>query len=170
MPTAPAAAYPPALCASYAAIVHKLNVATSARERVKIVTRGKVRRHIDRGETRESKREKREEEDDQSWAGARNAAEIIAKWPRYSQVMAPVRDKLIDIIRATPALQGQTAACGDNPSQAPPSEATLKEVRRQLGPVLGLSPADQEASHPASPWRFGWVKALTEATDDDPHI
>ena len=52
MPTAPAAAYPTAFCASYAAIIHKMDKATSARERVKIITKGKVRKHIDRGETR----------------------------------------------------------------------------------------------------------------------
>ena len=150
MPAAPAAAYPSAFCASYAAIVHKLNKATSARERVKIITNGKVRRHVDRGETRESKRERREDEDDQSWAGARNAAEVITRWPKYQQVMAPVRDELIMIANATPGLQGQRVAGGAKLSRSPPAPSTWKAVRKQFGLSLVI-PRRSGGLCPASP-------------------
>ena len=53
LPTAPAAEYPRGLCTAYAqglsSFVHDMGVRLTARERVAVVSEGKVKRHVDRG-------------------------------------------------------------------------------------------------------------------------
>ena len=71
--TQAAAEYPRQLCAAYAADLHKdvqrRTLAETAVARAVAVDKGRVRRHIDRGETTKSARELRDEEDAQSRAG-----------------------------------------------------------------------------------------------------
>ena len=57
LPTAPAASYPDAYCAAHAALVYKASLNLSARDRVEVTTSGRLKRHIDRGETPVSARE-----------------------------------------------------------------------------------------------------------------
>ena len=67
-PTHRAAEYPPGLVAAYAAGLRKVIVdraikEDTSRDRLALAQKGKVKRHIDRGETAESKRERRARED-----------------------------------------------------------------------------------------------------------
>ena len=82
--TAPAAAYPSALCAAYAA---DIAAHTSAAARSSVVARasvhvdGVVARHVDRGLTRISDRASREAEDAVSWAGASAEQTLVIAFP-----------------------------------------------------------------------------------------
>ena len=170
LPTAPAAAYPDAYCAAHAAAVHKATLSLSARDRVEVITSGRVKRHADRGETAASAREVRDAEDAASFAGARNAAEVIARWPLYAEVMRPIREVLLAAVKSMTDLWHQVGALGKKPKRKPPTDVTIWLVRKRLAPVLGLSHQDADAHHPASPWRYNLVRAVTAATDDDPLI
>ena len=104
--TSEAAAYPPRLCAEYAAELSKLEHSWSALDRVQLSETGKVRRHIDRGETARSNKEIKEAEDKNCLAGARSAAEVIDNWPEYSKVMRPIATLLETLRASDPELQG----------------------------------------------------------------
>ena len=72
--TSAAAAYPSALCASYAGALHRFMSSWDTRsdtavERLTISIDGKLRRHVGRGVSGPSIRERRQEEDRASRAG-----------------------------------------------------------------------------------------------------
>ena len=72
--TSAAAAYPSALCASYAGALHRFVTSQGPRpdtavERLTISIDGKLRRHVDRGISEPSIRERRQEEDRVARAG-----------------------------------------------------------------------------------------------------
>eukprot|EP00972_Heterocapsa_arctica_P084804 12491332-Heterocapsa_arctica.AAC.1 len=52
------------------------------------------------------------------------------------------------------------------PSRPPPSEETVSRLRELVGAALDLSPAEVEAHHPASCWRFRIVQVVLERTED----
>ena len=72
-----AAVYPRQLCAAYAADLRRdsdlRDLARTAHERLETVSEGHVRRHVDRGIHHKSARERRDEEDLASRAGALGA-------------------------------------------------------------------------------------------------
>ena len=72
--TSAAAAYPPALCSAYAGALHRALASPeylpdTAIERLSITKEGMLRRHIDRGHSEPSIKERRQEEDRVSHAG-----------------------------------------------------------------------------------------------------
>ena len=95
LPTGPAAEYPAKLCAAWArAVVRYCCTVISeelALESTVLHSGGRVHRHQLRGQTDESRREKKEAEDNASLAGMRNPASVVHQWPRLKQAMAPIR-------------------------------------------------------------------------------
>ena len=82
--TAPAAAYPIALCNAYAADVAAYVAWSSRRSavaRASVHIEGVVERHQDRGHTRTSARASREAEDASSWAGALEQQSWVNAFP-----------------------------------------------------------------------------------------
>ena len=166
LPTAGAAAYPPQLCAAYASDLLGFERSLSAPMRAVCKSSGKVRRHIDRGASRQSAREVKAAEDDKSTAGARNTFDVISAWPSYQSAMLPVRSSLLEAIRSHPDLQGIAGACGQNPSRSPPHASAVSWARKLVAESFGLTPAQAEWHHAASPWRPELISAVLSAAGD----
>ena len=83
--TSAAAAYPSALCSGYAGALHRYlaqsdKVYDGAIERLSITTEGVLHRHVDRGVTEPSTRQRRQAEDHASCAGR----DLFSRTPRSS--------------------------------------------------------------------------------------
>ena len=176
-PTAEAASYPQSLAAAYAGELRKwwsqrsAPTASQIIEQVSLHSSGKVKRHGLRGEDRESQREAKSREDNASRAGARNTFDLIASWPEYPAAMLPIKECLIEAVNENTELQHLSACCGSSPSREPPAHHTVELVRSRIASLLGLSAAQGEAHHRASPWRYNLVRQVGRlAKDPDHHI
>ena len=91
VPTHVAAEYPTALCATYAGDAYRWATTHSAIDRVVYFQHGKVRRHLDRGDTAASLKEVKAKEDEASTSGARNPHMLMELWPSLVCVMGKWR-------------------------------------------------------------------------------
>merc|ERR1711884_321447 len=79
-------------------------LAPTSRQRLSLISQGQVKRHRDRGESPESRRARRREEDDRSTAGARNPAALVKNQPRLLEAAARIRAALLRAFRICPNL------------------------------------------------------------------
>ena len=113
-----------------------------------------------------SRRVRQRKDDDESTAGARNAASVVARMPATLSAMAEVRRSLLMTIKAFPALQNLHRACGPEAARQPPSQGAVALARRRVCRALGIAAEEGELHHPASPLRYGLFQALVDATGD----
>ena len=67
---------------------------------------------------------------------------------------------------AHPELRHLADVCSPSSARSPPSEALIADLRGRVARKLGLSAADAEAHHPASPWRFHLVRQVMGLASD----
>ena len=114
-----------------------------------------------------SRRELRDTEDQASRAGARNTFEVVqGHWPQLVKVMAPVRELLVAKNRKHKTFQNLVDACGSSPTREEPSTEVLTSLRCQVGALLGLSSAEADLHHPASPIRYRLVQEVIRRSGD----
>ena len=168
--TRAAAAYPPKLCKAYAKFAVRLRCEGADPQRslaeVRLTKTGAVKRHLLRGETVDSKRQRKEQEDKDSLAGMRNPASVLRRWPSLVDGLKPVAEELRSIVKDFEVLQGLVGCCGKEATRKPPTEEELSAPRRRLETVLGLQPGEGDLRHPASPWRYMYFKAVQNLTED----
>jgi len=64
---------------------------------------------------------------------------------------------------------GLTRTFGDRPDRAPPTPQKIGKLREKVAEHLGLAPAQAEASHPGSPWKFAVVRKVQSLVGDPDH-
>ena len=142
MSTRDAAAYVPGLCEAWSSDILAYFTTTpgyaDARKAVKTTDTGRVHRHLFRGDTDPSEKERREVENDASTAGCRNPAYLRRSWPELWQTMEPVKELLLHARRFSPDLQNLVECCGANPSRDPPREASILAIRHGLERIFQL--------------------------------
>ena len=106
---------------------------------IQLKTEGNVHRHVLRGATETSGKERRLDEDRHCTAGLRNPSDLVCSWPSLWRVMRTVRGVLDSEREKTPELQGLRHCCGEDPAREPPSEETVHSVRRRVLRELGYS-------------------------------
>ena len=168
--TASAAAYEEVVCEAWAQEVYKtagmLHTDGGAVELAKATQDGRVIRHLWRGTDHLSMKEQRDQEDADSRGGMRNPHALEDRWPKLWETMADVRKLLLQLRYHFPELNGLMGCCGSEPARQPPDDLLLDQVRRVLAVYLEIPLIDALATHPASPWKAGLVRALQERTGD----
>ena len=142
------------------------NTTTAVLAATRLSRDGKVRRHLLRGQTEASSRELREQEDKESRAGMRNAADLVKCWPKLWKAMRPVAQCIRSFLRSTPSLTDLAMACGDEPTALPPAKETVAMLRQLLEENLEVEAGAFELHHEASPWRYRLVKRIQCLTKD----
>ena len=130
---------------------------------------GKVHRHLSRGSFEQDAREAKRAEDELCWCGNRNPAKLQARWPKLWAVMTEI-GKVIEKARAADTeLQSLTRTFGDSPDRQPPTAQKIGKLRAKVAEHLGMAPAQAEASHPSSPWKFAVVRKVQSLIGDPDH-
>ena len=169
--TAQAAAYHPEVCRWWAMEIKdffsSLPDPLEVRDMASKHDHGRVLRHLLRGSEPESAAERREKEDALSTAGMRNPASLESRWPELWEVGADLRKILLYVRRMMPeAFAGLSGCCGKQPARDPPSDENVAWLRRALEKMLAAPLGAFDFSNDASPWRYGLVQAIQEATKD----
>ena len=86
--------------------------------------------------------------------------------PDTIAVMGRIRETFLAEMAATPSLRDCHLACGLEPLRDQPPESDVAKARAAVGALLGLTGAEAEAHHPASPLKHAIFSALTAATKD----
>ena len=76
-----------------------------------------MRRHLDRGPTEETTKERHRREDEACTAGARNAAQIVPQMTPLLDAMGKVRAALLQVMADEPGLRDCHLACGAEPAR-----------------------------------------------------
>ena len=79
--------------------------------------------------------------------------------------MAPIGDLLLAARAADPRLQHLRRAFGPGPTQQPPAADLIDDLGAQVGRLLGLTRAEADEHHTASPWRHRLVAELLVQLD-----
>ena len=157
--------------ADIAALTNSSLTHAQALNDVHLTSDGPVSRHVSRGIDELSRKAVKGTEDREATAGCRNPAALAEIWPELWDVMASVLKILSDARSFSSDLRGLRGCCGSNPERAPPSDATLRAVRRGLERCFVLEPGTFEKQHEASPWRTELVATiLYRAADPDAAI
>ena len=117
-------------------------------------TEGKVRRHVLRGPTDISAKERRDDEDSRCLAGMRNPASVVKAWPELAAAMEPIAALLTSQVVGSEVFQDLTDCCGKQPVRVPPTDEELAPVRKALERLLGMAEGASELHHPAGQWRW----------------
>merc|ERR1711994_114002 len=163
---------PPArLLKQWAGAIASWALTETSRRRIAPVDSGRVYRHRDRGESPESRRARRKREDEESTAGARNPARIVASMPDLLAVASRLRAALLRSLNLCPSLVDAHLACGPHPPRLPPAPEDVAIARQCVCDALNLSPEAGEQHHRSSPLRFRIFEALIESVKDpDWHV
>ena len=151
---------PPAqLLKRWAGAIAKWALTDTSRRRITAIDSGRVRRHVDRGESPESRKARRRREDEESTAGARNPSRVVAGMPGLLATASRIRAALLRSLELCPTLVDLHLACGSDPPRSAPSSEEVAVARRCVCEALGLPPEAGEQHNPSSPLRLGSLRS-----------
>ena len=127
---------------------------------------GKVRRHPFRGNPAWDPKQVKKSEDDESWAGLRDPADLHRRWPELWRTMALVTPLLLAARKRHPELKGLQATFGESPKKAPAPDHLIARLRAEVGEALGLTAGEPERRHQTSPWRYNLVSRIQSLSGD----
>ena len=173
--TSDAAEYVPALCTAWASDVFdyfsESPAYMAARREVVEFSHGNVRRHVFRGSTDQTTRERHMEEDRVCSAGCRRPADLHESWPALWSVMNKVSKVLRRARNISSDLRSLVGCCGADPTRSPPLAASVLAVRHELERVFNVPRDVFDWHHASSPWRAELVGTImSEAGDPDAFV